>query len=182
MSSPKRNIVLTSVSTLLLFLAVGYISCIKKNPDVIDQCKGVVCENGTCSEGKCICPPGFEGEKCEIKWSQKFKGVWNVTDEGGGKTDSFTVAINPSLTIAGSLVIDKFWIYKADGIIGNMAEVNSFTFKPAQNVRPGYFDLYLLQSGDGTIDKSGQNIDGTYIINDPKMGDVSYTFHMTRHQ
>jgi hypothetical protein len=180
MRNRTANILLTTAATFALFLSVGYTACIKKNPDVIDPCKGVNCENGTCSEGKCICAKGYEGEKCEVAWNLKFQGVWNVTDEGGGQKNNYTVAINPSLTSASDIVIDKFWIFATDGIICDMEQVYSFTFKPGQNVRPGHFDLYLLQSGEGTIDKSGQHIDGSYIINDPKMGDVPYTFHMTR--
>jgi hypothetical protein len=44
-----------------------------------DPCKDVTCENGgTCDDGKCNCPAGYEGEKCEKKLPV-VSGTWAVT-------------------------------------------------------------------------------------------------------
>lgn len=51
------------LSVLLFFFLLFLFSCSKSDP-----CEGVVCKNsGTCSDGKCQCPNGFEGSLCETE-------------------------------------------------------------------------------------------------------------------
>lgn len=78
MIPPKmKKIVLTALSTLLVFFGVTYTSC---KPD---KCKHVSCAyGGTCKDGACICQIGYEGEHCETVTREKFKGIWNVNEDG----------------------------------------------------------------------------------------------------
>jgi hypothetical protein len=72
-----KKIIITSLSTLLLFSAVLFNAC---EPDV---CKNVSCAyGGTCKDGSCLCQTGYEGEHCETVTREKFKGIWNVNEDG----------------------------------------------------------------------------------------------------
>ncbi len=45
------------------------------------SCEGVACLNGgTCRGGRCQCPPGFGGSRCETKWSDAIVGRYTVDD------------------------------------------------------------------------------------------------------
>ena len=52
---------------LFFFLFAAAISC-------KDKCKDVICFNGYCEKGECICFDGYSGENCKIKESDKFAG------------------------------------------------------------------------------------------------------------
>ena len=56
-----RSVIVTTLIALLGFGAAVYTSCNK------DRCSNVTCQNGgTCLNGYCTCPVGFEGDHCEI--------------------------------------------------------------------------------------------------------------------
>jgi hypothetical protein len=45
-----------------------------------DPCEGVNCLNGgSCLDGNCECPDGFEGEFCQLAANQKFLGNYTVS-------------------------------------------------------------------------------------------------------
>ena len=57
-----KSIFLTVIATLGIFLSVLYTSC------STDKCDSVTCfNNGTCADGKCICPTGYSGTYCQTK-------------------------------------------------------------------------------------------------------------------
>lgn len=42
-----------------------------------DSCTSLKCQNGgSCAEGYCRCPTGFEGAECEIKSADRFVGLF----------------------------------------------------------------------------------------------------------
>lgn len=48
-----------------------------------DKCVSVVCINeGVCVDGQCSCVYGYEGNTCEIVWTDKFIGGWQVKETG----------------------------------------------------------------------------------------------------
>ena len=72
---PKRNCKLplktttmkhfTLLSTILFFFLLST-GC--QEPEPIDPCENITCNNGgTCIEGTCNCPDGFSGPQCEIE-------------------------------------------------------------------------------------------------------------------
>lgn len=62
------------VTVLSFFAITGMVllnSCVK------DPCTDLACKNGgTCSDGLCQCPTGYEGAECEIKSSSRVLGKW----------------------------------------------------------------------------------------------------------
>jgi hypothetical protein len=83
-----KQIAFSALLTISAFGAVVYTSCNK------DECKDVVCQNGgTCSEGKCTCPTGFEGTNCETKSRDKFIGTYAGSEICTVGTDNYTMTI-----------------------------------------------------------------------------------------
>ncbi len=76
----------TALSVLLFFGLFLWTSCDKSKTKynattTIRPCDNVICLNGaTCKDGLCYCPQGFEGDKCQIKWSDKFVGAFQAKD------------------------------------------------------------------------------------------------------
>ncbi|GBL35273.1 hypothetical protein EMGBS15_08680 [Filimonas sp.] len=72
-----KRIIITALATLLVFTAVLFNGC--KH----DKCEQVSCAfGGVCKEGNCLCQTGYEGEHCETITRDKFKGQWNVNEDG----------------------------------------------------------------------------------------------------
>lgn len=77
MKARVKSIVLSALATMGIFSAVTTSSCND------DPCKSIVCAyGGTCAEGDCICPSGYEGTQCEVVTREKYRGVWTVFENG----------------------------------------------------------------------------------------------------
>jgi|SRR5690554_5074386 len=70
-----KTITLTGLITLGAFTMVTYTSCSK------DKCNISCRNNGTCVDGKCQCPTGFEGSDCSVLSSDKFVNMYQAVDE-----------------------------------------------------------------------------------------------------
>jgi hypothetical protein len=81
---------ITNCRLLLACLLLLAASC--SNP-----CKEIECKNnGTCREGACACPNGFEGTFCEHKMSDKFIGFYEGTVRSNGEKDMpMTLIVTP---------------------------------------------------------------------------------------
>ena len=108
-----KNIVITVLSTLTLFVAMVYSSC---KPD---KCKNVTCAySGTCKDGGCICQIGYEGEHCETITRDKFKGIWNVNEDGTlSGAAQYTISIESGAKI-NEVVIKKFQNNFTEDVVG----------------------------------------------------------------
>jgi hypothetical protein len=85
-----KNILLASILTMSAFTATIMTSC---NPDA---CQDVICSNGgTCTDGACSCPSGYEGASCDTRTITKYLGsyVGNGTDDNGGVYTSWKLVI-----------------------------------------------------------------------------------------
>jgi hypothetical protein len=77
MKARLKSIVLSALGVMAAFSAVTYTSCNN------DPCKAIICAyGGTCTEGDCICPSGYEGTHCEVVTRDKYEGVWTVFEDG----------------------------------------------------------------------------------------------------
>ena len=65
------------LNQLLVIAALIIVGC-------SDPCKDVVCGPGTCEDGTCICPDGYEGNSCETLTSEKYFGLYDITEEDCG--------------------------------------------------------------------------------------------------
>lgn len=100
----KIKLVIATTSIVLIsFVSIVFNSCKKKDikyneTTLIRPCDGVICFNGaSCLDGICICPAGYEGNKCQIKWSDIFTGNYNATDACyTGPNITYPVDITPN--------------------------------------------------------------------------------------
>jgi hypothetical protein len=101
-----KRILLSAVATLGVFSAV-LVSC---NPDA---CKNVVCNNGgSCLDGACQCPSGFEGTNCETLSRAKFLNAagYQVIEDGTSSTaGNYTITMAQASTDSVSLYISNVW-------------------------------------------------------------------------
>ena len=95
MKARLKSIVLSALGVLATFSAVTYTSCNE------DKCKAIVCAyGGTCQEGECLCPTGYEGVQCETISRNKFLGTYTVTETGTiSRAAQYAVAIEPGAEI-----------------------------------------------------------------------------------
>lgn len=120
-----KNIALGTILTFSAFGAVLYTSCSK------DECKDVVCQNGgTCSEGNCTCPTGYEGTNCETKSRDKFVGTYTGTEICSAGTDAYTITLAAN---SDAIKLTYTNLYNDNlTAVCTMAATDSFTFAGAQ--------------------------------------------------
>jgi len=106
MRARLKTILISSLGTLAVFFAVTYISCNK------DKCKTIVCAyGGTCNDGVCKCPTGYEGTQCESISREKFLGVWSVFEKGTTTNASqYTISIEKD-SLIDHVVINNLFNY-----------------------------------------------------------------------
>lgn len=109
-----KHTLITAVSFLGIATTVLYTACEK------DSCTDLKCKNGgSCAEGFCRCPSGYEGSECETKTATRFLGTYagnTRCDEKPGVVDTLDVMMktepnvvkmvlrsNPLDTIAGTV-------------------------------------------------------------------------------
>lgn len=96
MKARFKTVLLAALGSLAAFSAVTYTSCNN------DKCKSIVCAyGGVCNNGSCLCPSGYEGNQCETKTTDKFKGIWYVTEDGTlSNTTQYAVSLEPGSGIS----------------------------------------------------------------------------------
>lgn len=77
MKARLKSIIFSALGVAAVFTTVTVSSCND------DPCKSIVCAyGGTCADGDCICPSGYEGTHCEVVTREKYRGVWTVFEDG----------------------------------------------------------------------------------------------------
>ena len=144
----------TAFTALALFMAVAYTACTKT------LCGNTVCQNkGSCVQGICVCPTGYEGTHCDTVWSTKFTGAWvnreTVVDSTGTYNEQYIIHVRPD-TLGYNFFVDSLE-QSADSITATYHLAHQFYF-PIQ-----YRDdsLFVIEGGanvQGTINLTGDTI------------------------
>jgi len=128
---PMRNIVLTFLLTVALFSAITYTAC-KKDP-----CENVICMNlGACDGGKCVCPVGFEGARCEVLSRDKLVKTFNGRDTCTADTTFYRVYpiyFRAMLSDPRELTMKNILNNMEDSAVCTMQGIDSFTFQGSNN-------------------------------------------------
>jgi hypothetical protein len=127
---PIRSILLAAFLTLFVFSAVVYTACNK------NKCHNVVCLNlGACDGGNCICPTGFEGNRCQTKSRDKFLFTYNGGDSCTAPYGYhvYSVHLLASTTDSMQMVMKNFLNNMDDSAICTIQAIDSFTFIGSNN-------------------------------------------------
>jgi len=153
-----RIILSTFLIISISFSVVLFVSCNKgktkyNDSTLIHPCDNVICLNGgTCTDGLCYCPQGFEGPKCATKWSDKFVGSYIADDACDTTAGYYNVSISADPDYAYKLRLINVGLACPGSILNAIINPEKTTFAiPIQHVCG---DLYL--SGNG-------NLNGKYV-------------------
>ncbi len=95
----KRSIKIIFTSAcgaFAIFFMVIYISCTR------DKCASVTCSNGgSCNNGICKCPSGYEGTTCQTLSRVKFIRNWGVENLTASLTEPAQFAVSIDIGTAG---------------------------------------------------------------------------------
>ena len=124
-----RHILSAAFVTMALFTAIAYTACKK------DACDNVICLHlGACDGGKCSCPTGYEGLRCETLSREKFIFTFNGGDSCGYKgNNTYAIYLRAYLTNDRQMMMRHFLNNDDDSAICTMQAVDSFTFLGSNN-------------------------------------------------
>lgn len=118
-----RNIAFSAMLAVGAFTMVTYTACNK------DECKDVVCNNGgTCANGSCNCPTGYEGTNCETLSRAKFIGTWSGSDECESGVYNVTMSVATSSNEINALISNPGGFGNNITITGVVSSTNELTF------------------------------------------------------
>lgn len=158
-----KTILLAGVLTAGLFSTAVFTSCNS------DACADVVCSNGgSCVDGTCVCPVGYEGTTCTTESRTKFVKTWNASDVQGTNQLVYTCAIANGVNITSVTISNKFSDQFFTNNIPATVSGNTITIANQTPDNDGY-----SVSGTGTL--SNGKINWSYSIKDPNNATLSYT-------
>lgn len=127
-----RSILLTVAVITALISVVSYTSSCKK-----DACENVICLNlGACDGGKCVCPIGFEGARCEILSRDKFIKTYNGRDTCTSDTAfylTYPIYFRAQTGDPREMVMKNILNDMADSAYCTMQGTDTFTFQGSNN-------------------------------------------------
>lgn len=107
-----RLILGSSAIVIGMFTLVLFSACDKKDSSNatagLQPCKNVICLNGgACDDGQCNCAVGYEGTNCATRWSDKFIGNYQASDEcfTGGTSLYYNASISSVVDYANKISI-----------------------------------------------------------------------------
>lgn len=126
---PIRLILVAAVLTTALFSLIAYTACKR------DACFNVVCLNlGACDGGKCTCPTGYEGIRCETLSRDKFIFTFNGGDSCTKKgIRQYPIYLRARLNNPLEMTMKNVINNLDDSAICTMQATDSFTFQGSNN-------------------------------------------------
>jgi hypothetical protein len=142
-----------------------------------DPCKDVVCNNGECVEGDCVCNAGYEGVDCSTAFNDKFDGSYNLSETCDSTgADAYTVTISPSSSEPAQANITG--LYREQFSVPIAIGTDGVTFTIATvDIGPGT----IVSTGTCTSNAEGSSINLTYrFTNDAGTAEDNCTAVLTR--
>jgi EGF-like domain len=154
----KSKFPIIVLSVFAFCLSIMFLNACSTNP-----CADIYCRNnGTCREGLCACPSGFEGNYCQAKTSDKFIGFWDGYFRTYSSNGAFqTKPTNEALIISQGDKINKivfYELYEQVPIYANIFESNKIDIPYQQAGFTGSF-----VKGTGYVEATSDA--GTNLIN-----------------
>ena len=134
-----------------------------------DPCKDVTCLNGgTCLEGTCECPTGYEGTDCGTEINAKFTGTLNMLSSACDTVDNntYSIKLTPSTTDPAEFTIGGIYQNSLGNTIeAQVSTTNSNEFTIAEQAfEDDTFGAGFTIQGSGSI--SGSDVTISYSIYD----------------
>ncbi len=139
-----KNILLTALLTIALFAGVSYTACKK------DRCQNVICLNlGQCDNGACLCPVGFEGDRCQRlsrdKFIKTFNGYDTCTIDTLGGHRQYPLYFRTIKFDQREMVMQNLLDDMDDSAICTIEGIDTFSFQGANNATT-YFGTGKLRN------------------------------------
>ena len=175
----KSSQFITAILSLLLIMAITWISC-NKGEGTLRRCEGVICENGgycyfdtVTDKPRCICPTGYEGPTCASSVVTKYLGTWDMrqiitgSDSAGHIRDTsyYTVLLRKTATNT-TFFIDNFSNNKYyNQILCSIDSANSYNFGiDTISAYHMLFDNFKLLYGYGYMTYGDSFVVGTFAL------------------
>ncbi len=130
-----------------------------------DPCKDVVCVQGECLEGDCVCDAGYEGLDCGKAFNAKFTGSYTLTETCTSGPDSYTVTLTPKSTNPKEITVSGLY-REAAGVTGVIG-TDGVSFTVARTSLATGLDIEVTV---GTANAAGTSINVTYKITNTATG------------
>ena len=87
-----------------------------------DECKDIVCANGECVDGACVCDAGYEGTLCDAALNAKFTGSYSNTEtcNPSGPAGPYTITLNPKSGSATEVNFVGLWEVPSNIVMGTV--------------------------------------------------------------
>ena len=127
-----------------------------------DECKDIVCANGECVDGACVCDAGYEGTLCDAALNAKFSGSYALTETcaPSGAAGPYTVTVAPKSSSAVDVTFVGLWEVPSN-IVTATVGTDGTSFSIERQVITTGFEI---AAPSGTITADGSTINLSYTI------------------
>jgi len=137
------------------------------------SCENITCLNGgTCRNGRCQCPVGFEGVRCETKWTDRWIGTYTVDDRCRqvGLIPQYEGRVSPSTIYPDVVYLEPFGDLTCEGRQAVKVEGRLLSGKEIRIEQQAVCNRRYSIAGDGTYDGNRRAFNITYTFRDFQTG------------
>jgi len=137
------------------------------------SCENITCLNGgTCRNGRCQCPVGFEGARCETKWTDRWIGTYTVDDRCRqvGLIPQYEGRVSPSTIYPDVVYLEPFGDLTCEGRQAVKVEGRLLSGKEIRIEQQAVCNRRYSIAGDGTYDGNRRAFNITYTFRDFQTG------------